>query len=397
MHVLVIGSLRASIRELMKLDCRVSWVNFSDNYEGGDGKYDVERFFVLKNKDQQALNNLVQYINTQEPVDHIVSFHDETQLMTKVAADAAGIECHISEAQVSLSRDKANMRERLTERGIFNHFHQKLTKQQVLDFDFRSVLPVVLKPLDGTGSEDVVMVKEASEVPLLLNKVNQSNFETFLVESLFEGDEYSVETMTVNSEHFLVGITRKYTNADSIEIGHVFPANLTQSQNQQIQEYVFKCLTALEFKSGPGHTEIILTEQGPQIIETHTRTGGDDIPLLVEECTDMNIPKLVAMQAVGLDILEPLQNRKQAEQFACIWFAAPSLEGQLQAAQFPAIEGSILKKYDQYLKAGDRLRKINHSDHRFASVRASGADYDEVVAQARKFVQDITLSITNIN
>jgi hypothetical protein len=69
----------------------------------------------------------------------------------------------------------------------------------------------------------------------------------------------------------------------------VFPAPLAPEVAKAITDYVASALTALGVDNTPAHTEIMLTADGPRIIETYTRVGGDWIPALVEEVTGIDL------------------------------------------------------------------------------------------------------------
>ena len=55
--------------------------------------------------------------------------------------------------------------------------------------------------------------------------------------------------------------------------------------------------------SGPTHTEIVLTESGPRLIETHLRFGGDSIWDLVTDATGVDLVKNQWRQMIGEKVL----------------------------------------------------------------------------------------------
>jgi biotin carboxylase len=96
------------------------------------------------------------------------------------------------------------------------------------------------------------------------------------------GTEYSVEAVSAGGVHRILGITAKQTTGKPyfVETGHEVPAALTVEEDQVIRTSVLRCLDALEITAGGSHTEVKVEKGRAVLIETHTRPGGDRIPLL---------------------------------------------------------------------------------------------------------------------
>src|SRR5262249_27512143 len=58
-------------------------------------------------------------------------------------------------------------------------------------------------------------------------------------------------------------------------------------------EYAFAVLEALEIKNGPTHQEIMLTHEGPALVECNARLCGAAMPLLWQSCTGASLSSLV--------------------------------------------------------------------------------------------------------
>jgi hypothetical protein len=118
-----------------------------------------------------------------------------------------------------------------------------------------------------------------------------------LAERFHEGPQYSVEAFSQAAEHAVVAITRKYSDRESmVELGHVLPAPLNDDTQATIRDYVVRMLDALGVEFGPTNTEIVLAADGPRIIETHLRVGGDDIFDLVKDATGVDLVDLQVRQ-----------------------------------------------------------------------------------------------------
>lgn len=107
-----------------------------------------------------------------------------------------------------------------------------------------------------------------------------------------EGDDWvpaevprvSVESLTVDGTHHIVGITAQRTTGSPhfFVTGYLHPAPLTDEERKAIGAVVEERLMASGYRSGPAHTQVALLPYGPRIVSCRTHLGGGRIPLLVE-------------------------------------------------------------------------------------------------------------------
>ncbi|GFN36149.1 hypothetical protein TXYLGN1_19360 [Tepidimicrobium xylanilyticum] len=124
-------------------------------------------------------------------------------------------------------------------------------------------------------------------------------------ESYLKGKEYSVQAMSFNRQHKILVVTEKFKSEDHcIEIGHCLPANLDNNISKSIEMYVVSILEALGIDNSASHTEIILTEKGPVVVETHARAGGDNIPILLQNSKGINLYEMIAKCTLRINPFE---------------------------------------------------------------------------------------------
>ncbi|MGW1777074.1 ATP-grasp domain-containing protein [Streptomyces sp. NPDC002104] len=168
--------------------------------------------------------------------------------------------------------------------------------------------PVIVKPSGASGSRGVALVREASDLDEWADRVTGAGLGgPFLVEEYLEGPEFSVETLTVDGVHHVVGVTAKQTDGPPgfVETGHVHPAPLSAPDESAIRTVVTELLNLAGHRFGPAHTEVILTAGGPRIVESQARLGGDRIPLLVEVATGFDIEAAVFRALAGEPVVVP--------------------------------------------------------------------------------------------
>ena len=156
--------------------------------------------------------------------------------------------------------------------------------------------PVVVKPLSSAGSDGVRICNNIGEVTNAFNAImnvndifNELNL-TVMVQQFLDGQEYIVNTVSYDGKHKVVDIWRKFKNkVDGIPINDyaeiVAPL---EPDYVLLTTYIFKVLDALEIKFGAGHSEIMMTEDGPILIETAARLEGSIDPSAVNEATGNN-------------------------------------------------------------------------------------------------------------
>ncbi|HZB51152.1 MAG TPA: ATP-grasp domain-containing protein, partial [Mycobacteriales bacterium] len=121
-----------------------------------------------------------------------------------------------------------------------------------------------------------------------------------LVEEYLRGPEFSVETLTVHGEHHVVGVTRKLLGPlpHFVEQGHLFGEPDTAG-TRQVAALAVELLDAVGYQCGPAHTEVILTADGPRIVESQARLGGDKIPDIVELATGLDLRREIFAALAG--------------------------------------------------------------------------------------------------
>lgn len=162
--------------------------------------------------------------------------------------------------------------------------------------------PVVVKPLSSAGSDGVKICNNMSEVINAFNAIinvkdifNKINT-IVMVQEFLEGQEYIINTVSYDGKHKIVDIWRKFKNkVDGIPINDyaeiVMPS---ESDYVFLPTYIFKVLDALGIKFGAGHSEIMMTDNGPILIETAARLEGSIDPSAVHEATgDSHVACLV--------------------------------------------------------------------------------------------------------
>ncbi|MFD4789929.1 ATP-grasp domain-containing protein [Streptomyces sp. NPDC058459] len=233
--------------------------------------------------------------------------------------------------------------------------------------------PLIAKPVRGAGSRGLRYVTGPADYRALREELRGMLWERYV-----RGPEYSVEAVSDEDGHRILGITAKRTSGRPrfIEIGHESPAPVDPNVRDSIEECVRRCLDVLGVDRGASHTEVKVEDGRVHVIETHTRPGGDRIPLLTRLVTGLDQYEL-AIRSI-------LPGTAQRKPRPCFAHAAvhyfPWEDAVLADHNDPdrcrALDGVV--ELEVHARPGDHLPVWQHSHERPGHVVVGAASRDEL-------------------
>lgn len=228
--------------------------------------------------------------------------------MRSVAAVAREMDLvGIDEQTAIRATNKAEMRKALFEAGVpvprfYKVSNEKEYKQAVSIFSG----PFIVKPADSSGSRGIYMINDlnnTSEIEYAYEYSRKfSRSCDVVVEEYMSGPEVSVETLSFDGICHVVQITDKLTTGAPhfVEMGHSQPSILPDGIKEKIKKVAIAANKAIGINNGPSHTEIIVTKEGPKIVELGARLGGDCITThLVPLSTGINMVEACIRISLG--------------------------------------------------------------------------------------------------
>ncbi|WP_441246982.1 ATP-grasp domain-containing protein [Kitasatospora sp. McL0602] len=336
-----------------------------------------EEMLYVDFSDEQALRSLVRETALARDVAYVLHLGEEaTMVPVAEEAQALGLAVNPPEAIHRLN-DKAALRALLAERGLSPvRTALAATPQETTAVLAGFGYPAVVKPTRLQGSTAVRLVQDAAELADWQAETERFGYTgQVLVEEYLDGPEYSVETLSDGGRHQIVGITAKQkTPAPAfVETGHVFPAPLPAGDAAAVGELVAAVLDAAGYRFGPAHTELILTQDGPRIVESQARLGGDRIPALIRIATGFDIEGAIFEQLAGRTVTAAPAERVGAISF----FQFPPgpvtrVDGLEQLSALPHVHEVKFP-----FAVGGVLPHTRHSASRHGSVIVEGRDAAE--------------------
>ncbi|RPH34421.1 MAG: ATP-grasp domain-containing protein [Bacteroidales bacterium] len=207
--------------------------------------------------------------------------------------------------------------------------------------------PYIIKPNDSSGSRGVVLINNLAEAQNgFIYSKSASKSGIVLVEEFMQGPEVSVEIITVNGISTVLAITDKLTTGAPyfVEMGHSQPSMLSEEIQSNIRRVAINAVKAIGINNSPSHVEIIVTKNGPKLVELGARMGGDcitthlvplstgvdmvnasiDLSLGIEPCIEKQFSKGSAIRyitskegifqnTIGLDYVSKMEGVKHLE------------------------------------------------------------------------------------
>ena len=249
------------------------------------------------------------------------------------------------------------------------------------DFDkikCKVTYPCIMKPTDNAGSRGVVLAHSLEELEKEYSyTVGESRNGGIIIEEYMEGAEVSVEIMVVNSEPHILQVTDKITTGAPhfVEMGHTQPSRLGEDNVAAIKDLAVRAVKAVGIQNGPAHVEIMLTKEGPKMVELGARMGGDCITThLVPLSTGIDMVRSTMEIACGQETdIEPKCNKGSAiRYFKTQESIIKNISGVEEARTIPGVQEITFVK-----NVGDRVGNIDSSVDRVGFVIAQGDNADE--------------------
>ncbi len=343
---------------------------------------------LLDYQDIPLVTALARALHTQRPFVRVFTQTEAAQvvaghLTTELGLPGSGVRT------ARLLHDKRALRALLNEHRLGAVAAEPGTTREALRAFVAAHGAAVVKPAMGSGSLGVRKVHGTDEVDEVWQWLQDFGVGEFLTEELLVGTELSVEAFSVGGRHTVVAVTGKDTGAGVVELGHVVPAPLPGEQRRDVGDFVRAVLDLAGHVDGPSHTEIILTESGPRVVESHGRRGGDRINELVGLVHQVDFEQLAYRLAVEAD---PLPVLPPADGAAAIRFlvAEPGVVTEVRGIEAAAAADGVVQ-VDVQVAPGDTVHELRWSEDRCGYVMVRAADARTAVRRAREVAESIEI------
>ena len=276
----------------------------------------------------QAISQ-IQETATRHPFSAVIATDDATVPLANGVSEKLGLPTNGSRA-LSASTDKAAFRATCLEQGLPCPAFFVVRPDQSADPCFEKVgFPCVAKPLSLSASRGVIrcdtreeLLSAVERIRKLVGQEKPQAEQKILVEEYLPGDEYSVEALLHDGQLELLAIFEKpepMTGPFFEETIYVTPPRVDARTLKSIEVALMEMVAALEFREGPLHAELRISNTGVSFIEVASRTIGGRCGKVVEFLTGASLETWVLANAVR----RPVQRRDTADAFGVMMIPVP--------------------------------------------------------------------------
>lgn len=255
----------------------------------------------------------------------------------------------------------------------------------------------IMKPVDNSGSRGVFFIDNLRDFGKLREIYDYSRDYSrsgeVLIEEYMYGDEISVETFCVDGECIILQITDKVTSKEPyfVEKMHIQPSKYEGKIKEDIVYEVKRALKALGINNGPAHTEVMVTNEGPKIVEVGARTAGDHISSeLLYLSTGIDLAKNLVLFSLGEDI----DLERKCDKASVIKYIEAE-EGSIKSIYGLEDAKSVEGVYSIKLlkNVGESISKVKNSTDRIGYIIAYADKVDKAVEIAYKAQELIKIEV----
>ena len=291
--------------------------------------------------------------------------------------------------------DKAEMIKAFAEHGVEHPWFYVISSlEEAKALKGKITYPCISKPTDSSGSRGVMLIKNGEELlESLAYSAGNGRSGAVIVEEYLQGHEVSVEVIVLRGVPHILQITDKLTTGAPhfVEMGHSQPSRLPEGDLEKIRDLASRAVLAVGIENGPAHVEIMLTKNGPRMIELGARMGGDCITThLVPLSTGIDMVEASMRIALGE---EPDVTPKKQRGSAIRFFDVPSgriesIEGADEARALAGVTEITFTK-----SVGDTAGEIGSSTDRVGFVIAEAETAEAAVAICEQALKTVTVTV----
>ena len=288
--------------------------------------------------------------------------------------------------------DKHRMRRLADRAGLANPAYELVdSAQRAAAFAARFGGRCVLKPTRRSGSLGVQVITEADDVAAAWAATAGAEQPVeaavglpteVLVEQTLLGPEYSVELLVADGEVCFGNVTDKRVlpGRRPVETGHTVPSALPPAGRADLVAAATRLAAAAGFRTGVLHSEWIVVDGVPTLVECAARLPGDMISALLAVAYECGFIAAYLRTLCG----ERPRLPARPSGAAAVEFLLPptgtvtGVDGLRDARRVP---GVLEVRLD--VAVGDRVGEVTSSARRGGHVLAWGADPAEATATAR--------------
>ena len=293
------------------------YVITADYLPSNPGHKYADEYHNVSTTDKEAVLKLAKELE----VDGVVAYASDP------AAPSAAYVCE----KMGLPTSPYKSVEILSNKDLFRQFLQEngfncpkamgfTTYEDALNHIDEFTLPVMVKPVDSSGSKGINKMTEKSQLKAFVeDALHYSRGKRFLIEEFIvkKGHQISGDAFSVDGKLVFHCLGNEFydpnCDKDFAPLGECWPFQMDHKYIEDLEEQLQRAMSLLDMKSNAYNVEAIVGEDDKvYLLELGARSGGSLIPQVTECATGVNMVTWVIQASAGDPIdLSVLKGRKE--------------------------------------------------------------------------------------
>lgn len=319
------------------------------------GQYSADKFYLVSTTDKEAILKVAQ----EEKVDGVLAYASDPAAPTAAyVAEKLGLPGNPYKS-VEILCNKDQFRAYLAENGFCTPVAKGYSSVAEASADMKNGyfrFPVIVKPVDSSGSKGVCRIDTAEQVEEKLEyAMSYSRGKRIIIEEYVEkfgyqiaGDGLSVDGKLVfrcfANDHFNPKCKNPF-----VPVSASFPYNMPADVQDKIHNEIQRLLTSLDMKTSTYNFDMrIDKDYNVYLMEVAPRDGGNYIPDVIRYATGIDLVEYSVRAAMGEKIILPEETEAKGY---WSYFAVHSLEDGIldtveisEEAREKIVENHLIKK-----------------------------------------------------
>lgn len=282
------------------------------------GQREADRFHLVSTTDKEA----VLAVAREEKVDGVLAYASDPAAPTAAyVAERMGLPGNPYEA-VEILCNKDRFRSFLKANGFNTPVAKGYSDAEMALRDLRSGFfdfPVVVKPVDSSGSKGVVLANSVAEASVKIGgAMSFSRSRRILIEEFVDkfgyqvaGDGFSIDGKLVfrcfANDHFDPHAANPF-----VPVAASFPYNMPESVQDRIHAEIQRALSLLGMRTSSYNFDLrIDSDLNVHLMEIGPRSGGNYIPQIIKLATGVDLVECSVKAAIGEKVDIPIDRKAE--------------------------------------------------------------------------------------
>ncbi len=363
------------------------------------GQYVADKFYLVSTTDKEAVLKVAQ----AENVDGILAYASDPAAPTAAyVAEKMGLPGN-PYASVEILCNKDKFREFLKENGFSApQSNGYASTEDVLVDAPKYTLPIIVKPVDSSGSKGVTVLhemeglEEAAKFAFSYSRNHRIIVEEFIEKKhayLIGGDIFICDGKVV--QWGLMNCHRDGSVNPLVPVGKSYPAQLEQADFERVKDTLQAMIDKLGIKNGAMNVELVVDKNDRVFpIDIGPRSGGNMIPDLLSMIFDTDVVEMSVKVAMGVPL-------SQAEIEGNAYYATHNLHSAItgkfcEVHYSQEITPHIVKECI-YKQKGDRVEYFDNAAKAIGIVFLRFDSQEQMQTILRDIQEHITVSVEREN